>query len=99
MGGKRRKLPHERAGWKEMDREPRTKRKRGPRRQGSEMEGNDNGGMDNMAYLTGHEPSQKLEHQGQMDSSSFEDPAGGDQIGMPSEEQDQSDTIDPKFAP
>jgi hypothetical protein len=64
------------------------------------MEANDNGGMDNMAYLTGHEPSQKLEHQGQMDSSSFEDPAGGEhQMGMPSEDQDQSDPIDPKFAP
>jgi hypothetical protein len=32
MGGKRRKLPHERAGWKEMDDEPKPKRKRGGRR-------------------------------------------------------------------
>lgn len=30
MGGKRRKLPHERAGWKEMDMDP-TPRKRGRR--------------------------------------------------------------------
>lgn len=34
MGGKRRKLPHERAGWKEMDQEPKLKRRRGGRRPG-----------------------------------------------------------------
>lgn len=35
MGGKRRKLPHERAGWKEMDEEPKPKKRRGGRRSNS----------------------------------------------------------------
>ena len=86
-----------------MDREPKTKKKRGARRQGSEVDGNGggngNGGMDNMAYLTGHEPSQKMEQPGQMDSASFEDQAGDvDQTGIHSGNQDHTDPNDPKSA-
>jgi len=55
MGGKRRKLPHERAGWKEMDQEPRTKRKRGGRRAEENIGnglGHGEGSMGDMGYLT-----------------------------------------------
>lgn len=56
MGGKRRKLPHERAGWKEMDQEPRPKRKRGGRRNADNGNGNGSGNLEgnmgDMSFLT-----------------------------------------------
>lgn len=39
MGGKRRKLPHERAGWKEMDENPAPKKRRSGRKSESGAEG------------------------------------------------------------
>lgn len=51
MGGKRRKQPHERAGWKEMDEAPQTKRRRG---KGRPARGNGgSGGVSAGAGLSG----------------------------------------------
>lgn len=58
MGGKRRKLPHQRAGWKEMDQEPKAKRRRGGRKPANTSE-NEHG--------QGTEGSDMIHHQPQGD--------------------------------
>jgi hypothetical protein len=103
MGGKRRKQPHERAGWKEMDQEPRTKRKRGGRRAEDNGNGNGNGegSMGEMGFLTGQvNPKGEQAHLGiggGEGDGSFGQPAGeGDQSAIPSGgNQDRSDPNDP----
>lgn len=104
MGGKRRKLPHERAGWKEMDQEPRTKRKRGGRR--AEENANGEGNMGDMGYLTAQvNPKDDQVHMsigggndpsfagatGEGEGSSAQMPSGGNQDG--------SETVDAAASP
>jgi hypothetical protein len=104
MGGKRRKLPHERAGWKEMDQEPRTKRKRGGRR--AEENANGEGNMGDMGYLTAQvNPKDDQVHMsiGGGNDPSFAGATGegeGSNVQMPSGgNQDGSETVDAAASP
>jgi len=106
MGGKRRKLPHERAGWKEMDQEPRTKRKRGGRSTEDNANGNGagEGSMGEMGFLTGQvnaKGEQVHLGMGAGENDGSLGPAGeGDQSAIPSGvNQDHSDPNNPSGQP
>jgi hypothetical protein len=110
MGGKRRKQPHERAGWKEMEQEPRTKKRRGGKQVDNSVysrAGNNEGQMGEMGYLTHHNPSPPT--QGMTDQAGHGNGSGmvegGASLGAveadvkQGEQQEQGEAIDPTLDP
>ena len=96
MGGKRRKLPHQRAGWKEMDEEPKLKRRRGGRKaantsgddQGQGTEGVDmmhhqsqGSGQGEMYLVHHHDPQNSQQQQQQQQQQQMPDPGPGASLG------------------